>query len=157
MVCYFLPEFESASPQKLKKFISSPEEPSAVFRNHIQQVLSIFRDLVANPEFQSVIMSSSPILAPVEFVYIGALISKARTAATSDLASKVYSLRSFVRKEHRDIRLNDSVSKTMFNYVNKYVNPDDFDVSHSVSETVTPRKRRRTACDEDEYRPGRDD
>jgi len=157
LVCYYLPDFESATPSKLKKFISSPEEPSDAFKAHVRQVLSIFQALVSTPEYRTVIEAASPILAPIEFVYVGALISKAQIHASAGLAGMIYQFRNHVRSLHRDIRMNDSVSRTMWKYIAELNVPAALVETES---TVTPsRKRRRgaPADDDEEYRPGRDD
>jgi hypothetical protein len=155
MVCYYLPEFEAATPAKLKNFITSPEVPNSAFKSHIQTVLSIFQALVANHEFRTVITSASPIIAPVEFIYIGALISKLNIPASSELAGSIYNFRSAIRREYKDIRMNDKVSKSMYAYIDKH-NPVTIESTQSDT-TSSPRKRRRSTRDDDEYRPGRDD
>jgi len=155
MVCYYMPQFESPTSSKLKKFISSPEVPSEAFKIHIKQVLSIFQKLVSTKAYRTVIEVASATLAPIEFVYVGALISKARMQACPELAGMINNLRSHVRSAHKDIRMNDRVSRMMFNYIEGMSVPAVLMEAQSLS---TPsRKRRRAAHEDDEYRPGRDD
>jgi len=157
MVCYYLPEYKGAVPAKLKDFIASPEQVGSVFKGHVQTVLSIFHTLVANPEFNNVITAAATLLAPIEFVFIGALISHSKLHASAELAGMVYQFRSYVRKQHKDIRMNESVSRTMYNWImdpnNVSADPERFE-----SITFSPKKRKRDRLnDDDDYRPGRDD
>jgi len=154
MVCYYLPDFHSATPSKLKTFIATPELPSDAFKAHIRQVLSIFQTLVSTSEFRTVIEAASPILAPIEFVYVGALISQVKVHASAGLAGMIYQFRNHIRSIHKDIRMNDRLSKSMYDYIIKLNVPAGLEEAESV---VTPsKKRRRGARDDDEYRPGRD-
>jgi hypothetical protein len=155
MVCYYFPHYEAAIPSKLKNFVTSPEEPSATFKNHIQTVLSIFQALVSQEEYKLVIEAKWPVLAPIEFVYIGALISKAAVHACAGLAGMIYQFRSTVRSKHKDIRLNDSVARTMFTYIDNLVIPAE--LTETESTTFSPSRKRRRGLDDDDYRPGRDD
>ena len=157
MVCYFLPEFHSATPSKLKNFIVSPEEPSDTFKAHVRQVLAIFQALVSEKAYRTVIEAASPILAPIEFVYVGALISKARIHACPELAGMINNFRSHVRSVHKDIRMNDRISKAMFNYIDRMNVPAGLAETESTATPSRKRRRGATTYDDDEYRPGRDD
>lgn len=158
MVCWYMPNFEPAIPAKLNHFIAMPETPEPPFVEHIQEVLAEFQKLVSEEEYMTIIQSKWPVLAPIEFVYIGALISRVCMPVGRELASTIYKFRSHCRSVHTDIRLNQNVSKTMFNYIETLPLGTGLRGAEAGNRASGSRKRRRGGDDDSdgEYRPGRD-
>jgi len=116
MLCYALPGHTIPSIQRLITFLQNAESPDGSFVQHIEEIFSLFLNLVSDEKYKSVFDDYTK-LAPVEFMYIGVLIAKLRRPSLDVLAAKVKEMRRYIRGEFRDIRLNNVVCKKLFEFI----------------------------------------
>jgi len=157
--CWNLPSFSSPTVSKLEKWLVTSGEPSKQFKKQVQQVLEKFIDLADN--YPKGFTGIKERVAPVEFLFIGLLLAKMRNCSSADCAEKVLALRKHTRSLHKDVRSNERVMKSMWEYIERLdiSGPDPYDgwegpgavtVAPKKKSKVTATKRKRNNDDDDE-------
>lgn len=81
-----------------------------------------------------------------------------REYSEEDCAEAIYDMRVYIREEFVDVRFNEKVTKTLWNFADSVVNPNTAQLlpsrPHRSPKKEKGRKRKgRDDSDEDEYRP----
>ncbi|KAF8514161.1 hypothetical protein JB92DRAFT_3096266 [Gautieria morchelliformis] len=117
--CWHLPHYSMPSVPKVEKWLTTAEKPSNQFKAQVADVLQSFLHLATERQYQQAFIQVDKRVAPVEFVFIGVLLAKMRNCTWDDRAEEVLALRKHTRDEHKDVRTNERVMKTMWSFVEK--------------------------------------
>ncbi|KIJ49478.1 hypothetical protein M422DRAFT_27843 [Sphaerobolus stellatus SS14] len=115
--CWNLPNFATPSATKLEKWLNSEAVPSENFINQVRSVLTTFIELASSEEYNQAFTQVDQRLAPVEFIFIGLLLAKMRHCSYKDMGKQALELRQYTRSQHKDIRSNERVMKSMWTFV----------------------------------------
>ncbi|KAH7910424.1 hypothetical protein BJ138DRAFT_1126889 [Hygrophoropsis aurantiaca] len=113
----------SKAKTKGKKKASEDDEDedlstSEKFLSGIHDVFRILSSLVADQSMHSSFLKEGWRVSPVEFITIILLIAAHKDKLTPrQLAGKIGEMRTFVREEHVDIRMNGRVAKTLIAFI----------------------------------------
>ncbi|KAF8514206.1 hypothetical protein BU17DRAFT_52702 [Hysterangium stoloniferum] len=162
--CWNLPNFSTPTVSKLEKWLVAPGEPSTQFKMQVQQVLEKFIDLgeYSSDNYRKGFTGIKERVAPVEFLFIGILLAKMRNCNSEDCAEKVLAMRKHTRSLHKDVRSNERVMKSMWEYIERLEisGGDPFAdwegpgaetvVTIKKSKTITTKRKRKTDDDDGE-------
>ncbi|EAU81599.2 hypothetical protein CC1G_02615 [Coprinopsis cinerea okayama7 len=116
----------AGSISQLEKWLTSETELDEDFEEKATDTYRIFSELVQDPKLGKVFKKPTKV-SPIEFILISLLIAVHRTSLSmGQLSSAIGTMRTLVRKEHVDIRMNNRVAKTMLDYI-RTVKRSDFD------------------------------
>lgn len=103
-----------ATDEAADKDLSNDE----VFLERVHSTFRTFSHLVGDPSLHPHFLKPEWRVSPIEFVMMCLLISVKRDSSTSqELAVKIGDMRTRVRKEHVDVRMNSRVAKTLFDVI----------------------------------------
>ncbi|CDO76577.1 hypothetical protein BN946_scf184950.g3 [Trametes cinnabarina] len=113
------PTLSFPTAARLEKWLSSTIPVPAKMREAVLETFQIFVALVKDKKYNSAFGGPARV-SPIEFTMIGVLIHRLRkTHSLKQLFSAICLLRADVRKKHVDIRSNQKVANTMFNFLNE--------------------------------------
>lgn len=114
----------------------------------IDTTFKSFSQLVADEKLRSYFLKEEWRVSPIEFVMMCLLISVEKDRVSlEEIAEKICAMRMVTRTEHVDIRMNQRVAKTMFDFIGKDAGPR---TSTRGSANGTKRKRGDTGDDDDQ-------
>lgn len=94
------------------------------FLGRVHGTFGTFSKLVADMSLHPLFLKPEWRVSPIEFVMICLLISVHKDALTiTELAMRIGEMRTRVRSEHLDIRMNARVAKTMFDFIQEGSEP----------------------------------
>ncbi|KDQ58244.1 hypothetical protein JAAARDRAFT_35059 [Jaapia argillacea MUCL 33604] len=151
------------TPQKdpIAKFLEQSKEPTAEQKADLLDTFRIFVALARDKKYNTP-FSKPTRVSPIEFVVIGLLIFIQKSKLSlCQLSSATALMRKDVRAAHKDIRSNNTVMKTLHNFITKKLKLSDLtsdgkgDVPaiRAVKPPVSKRKRVVESGSEDEDRP----
>lgn len=154
--CDGLPETQHIpTAQKMEKWLCRVDKPTEKFKSEIEEVLREFWNIAANPTLDAGFKKIGRRLAPVEFIFIGVLLYVMRKRPIEQRADGILRLRKAVRSEFKDIRNNNTVAKSMWNFINTMDMTTTNALFNGYGESSKGKRKRRANTDEeeDEYRP----
>ncbi|KAF6752450.1 hypothetical protein DFP72DRAFT_1070396 [Ephemerocybe angulata] len=144
------------SVPQLEKWLDIDEDLSSSFVNKATDTFKIFDALARSKKlgkvFKQSYNGSNSKVAPLEFVFIAVFIAVHKDKMTmKDLSVWIGKMRSDVRSQHVDVRLNTRVGKTMIDFIRATKTKlSDGEVSAGAEVRQSGGKKRRAEEDEDE-------
>ncbi|KAI9572171.1 hypothetical protein HD554DRAFT_2067582 [Boletus coccyginus] len=157
--CDLLPEQGLPTAAKLEKWLLRVDKPNQAFMNNIGEVLNEFGYIATTPGLDAAFEQVDKRVAPVEFVFIGALLYILREKSHHERANAVLHMRLRIREQFRDVRNNGIVCKALWNFIDSLMGPTGLKIlsktpSYSVAPPSSQRKRKKMDEDQDEeYHP----
>ncbi|KAJ6539424.1 hypothetical protein B0H19DRAFT_1315289 [Mycena capillaripes] len=150
--CDGYPDAENVpTAPKMDKWLSRVDPPNEQFKRDIDEALNEFGRIATDPQLKFGFTRVNKRIAPVEFVFIGVLIYVLRRRTTEERAQAVYHLRTDVRQEFLDIRLNSAVGAGLWRLIRHLKhNPT---ISISGAPVASASKRKRKMSEDSDYRP----
>ncbi|EJU04163.1 hypothetical protein DACRYDRAFT_63803 [Dacryopinax primogenitus] len=149
---YHLPNFTWPGLSKLEKFLKKKEVPTKTFKLEVLQIFSNYVALATDPRYYYGFQGIGDRVSPVEMVMIGLLLGYMKDYKSEDKAYHIKQLRLETRKQFKDIRMNDRVTKFMWSYIQSIKVPTKYVPSREETSSVS-RKRKAARADENEFRP----
>ncbi|KAJ6485138.1 hypothetical protein C8R47DRAFT_980663 [Mycena vitilis] len=149
--CDSYPDENVPTAPKMEKWLSRVDPPNEQFRSNIDQALDEFGRIASDPTLSMGFTRINKRIAPVEFVFIGVLIYVLRRATPIERAQAIYHLRTDIREEFLDIRLNTKVGAGLWRLIRHLKESP----TTSITGAPTPSKRKRRISQEsdDDYHP----
>ncbi|KAJ7228584.1 hypothetical protein GGX14DRAFT_345118, partial [Mycena pura] len=134
---------------KMMDWLSRIDKPGEQFKQDIENVLEDFGRIAVERDLKMG-FNIRKRLAPVEFVFIGVLLYVIRRATDKEKASAIYHLRTDIREQFLDVRMNSNVGAALWTIINHLkISP-----TTSISEPgPTTYKRKRQMSEDSDYRP----
>jgi len=154
--CDSLPDIEQQpTAAKMEKWLSRIDKPAEGFKAEMEDILRSFWTIATNSSMSEGLKKIGSRLAPVEFIFIGVLLYILRKKPIQDRAAAIGHLRRGVRAEHRDIRINGVVCKTMWRLIRELESNASTTLFRGYGENQKGKKKRKVEDEEEgEYRPG---
>ncbi|KAI0063589.1 hypothetical protein BV25DRAFT_1824146 [Artomyces pyxidatus] len=111
-----------ASAPKLTKWLNGTDGPTEGFKSKFNSALTRLLEIAPDDTLNQAFRKIEAKVAPVEFVYMGVLLyvmEDSREFTHKDYANALLYLRTYLRSQHTDIRLNDRVSKDCWDLIYK--------------------------------------
>ncbi|KAE9396331.1 hypothetical protein BT96DRAFT_996824 [Gymnopus androsaceus JB14] len=116
---------------QVEKWLEEDSEPvPADFVALIKQTFTILVELTVNPAYSGLFRCTQRSVSPVEIIGVLVLVyahfviaPPSKKLTLPQLSVAVANMRQQVRREHKDIRLNDRVGKTIVTFVKAYTPP----------------------------------
>ena len=142
------------SMPQLEKWLSVDEPMKPSTQKAVEDSFRLFAEIVQDKKLSKILQTPVKI-SPVEFIGICILIYAFREKATlAQLAAGISEMRSDVRDQHVDVRMNSRVSKTIVDFVKKWsptkISGDKGAVASTLKSGSTKRKRSKKVTDDDE-------
>ncbi|KAI0739698.1 hypothetical protein C8Q80DRAFT_1111809, partial [Daedaleopsis nitida] len=103
--------------QRLEKWLSAPQPVQKKVHETVLETFGIFIKLVKNKRYNTAFQKPSRV-SPVEFTMIGVLIDMYKHEYSfTQLSNAIWQMRADVRRKHQDVRANNKVTKTMFDFL----------------------------------------
>ena len=118
---YLMEKPDSAFPgaSTLDKWLQRKTPPSKQFRTRVNDVFSVFRELVLDKKYSRAFERPTRV-SPAEFVMCAVLIDKfMESSSLSQISQGITKMREDVRKTHEDIRANTRCMKTMTTFIHE--------------------------------------
>lgn len=133
----------------LEKWLNASSSTNGNLTEAVSAAFAKLVSLILDPDLSRSITRIT--LSPAEFIVVVYLISFVRESCSDkEIADAVGQLRSIVRNTHADIRMNNTVFKTMFSFV------DDFRSNlKSTTKTSSSLKRKRLPDEPKDIRSNR--
>ena len=152
------PSLSHPAAPALERWMQDPKPIPQLLHSRLISTFGIFVNLARDSKLRGPLQQPTRV-SPVEFVMIGLLIFvHSRTLSMQQLSSAIERLRSDVRSNYIDIRLNTRTLKHMFEFVCKKMARSQLksdgkgDVPAATSQTPSKAtKRKRSDDDEDEF------
>ncbi|KAF8970915.1 hypothetical protein BDZ97DRAFT_1789327 [Flammula alnicola] len=111
----------SISMAQLEKWLSIEEPLKSDVHKRVEDTYRIFAEMVQDTKLNKVFQKPAKI-SPLEFIVIGLMIFVHKDKVSlAQLSAGIGQMREDVRSEHVDIRMNARVSKTMIEFIKKWV------------------------------------
>lgn len=117
--CESLPTVRLSIVSGLEAWLKQPSEPSATFKDSVDTVLQTMSTLANTPEYSAAFTEITERVAPVEFIFIGVMLYVLPDVPHAILARKVLELRRSVRQTHHDVRTNNKVVRSLWEFVSR--------------------------------------
>ncbi|KAJ7507902.1 hypothetical protein B0H11DRAFT_2314839, partial [Mycena galericulata] len=156
-VCDGYPATENIpTAPKMENWLARVDAPPEQFKEDIDEALNEFGHLASDDTLNfgfAIGKASRSKLAPVEFVYIGVLLYVLRKATSMERAKAVYHLRTDLRNQYSDVRLNTKVGAAFWALINHLKHNPTISASGAQVASTSRRKRRMSEDSDGEYRP----
>ncbi|KAJ7754231.1 hypothetical protein DFH07DRAFT_868609 [Mycena maculata] len=133
------------------QWLARVDIPGEQFKQDIDAALTEFCHLAVDPSLNFGFNIGKK-LAPVEFVFIAVLLYVLRKVTSLERAKAVYHLRTDIREEFLDVRMNNKVGAAMWKLINHLRYNPTTSIS-GASAASTSRRKRRMSDSDGEYRP----
>ncbi|KAL0949469.1 hypothetical protein HGRIS_009522 [Hohenbuehelia grisea] len=116
-LCESYPEQAMPTAAKLEKFLSRSDSPTPQFKTDINGVFDILNHIATTPPLNNGFKKIIQKLAPVEFMFIGALLYATRDGELEDRAEAIFHMRKSIRQQFKDIRFNSNVCRVLWKFI----------------------------------------
>ncbi|KAI5123694.1 hypothetical protein M0805_001722 [Coniferiporia weirii] len=145
-----LPARTEPSTAKLATWLQRVDPPGQQFKQEIESVLNAYWVIASTNSLKKPFSAMKQVVAPVEFVFIGVLLAVLSDCSDEVKSAEVLNLRQYVRTQHKDIRANNRVIASMWDFIE--LAKKRLAIDGGVSTAANLKKRRRGQGDEDDYR-----
>ncbi|KAF9567353.1 hypothetical protein CPC08DRAFT_703258 [Agrocybe pediades] len=152
--CDNYPKETLPNAKNLEKWLSREDKPPKQFQQDMDDVLRGLWVLATTSEYDAALKMPQRI-SPVEFIFIGVVLYVLRKHTYEVKARAIFSLRTAIREEFKDIRNNSSVGRAMWMHIQSLVARPNEPLKPNYA-NLPPAKRKRVAADDqddDEFRP----
>ncbi|KAG6866449.1 hypothetical protein C0991_003967 [Blastosporella zonata] len=150
--CDYLPDKdEIPTAASITKWIAREDPPLEQFKNDINKVLVDFWNIGNDDNYNYGLKNIGTRISPAEFIFIGVLLFLMRKKSMEDRATAIKALRTGIRAQYRDIRLNSAVCKSMWSIIRRVQNTSS--TSHAHDDTKGKKRRKDDDDADDDYRP----
>ncbi|GJE95858.1 DUF262 domain-containing protein [Phanerochaete sordida] len=115
--CENLPDVRLSLGSGLEAWLKQQDAPRKDFARGIASVLSTMTTLACTPALNAAFTEVKERVSPVEFIFIGVLIYVAPHAPHAALAAQLLEMRREVRAAHTDVRTNNKVVRSLWEFV----------------------------------------
>ncbi|KAJ7047286.1 hypothetical protein C8F04DRAFT_1246961 [Mycena alexandri] len=151
--CDGIPDHNVPTSAKMEKWLSRVDPPGDQFKRDIDNALNEFGRIATDPALRMGFTKVSKRIAPVEFVFIGVLIYVLRDATPMERAQAIYHLRTDIREQFLDIRLNSAVGGALWALIDHLKHNPTISVSGIAVASTSKRKRKQADDEDDDYHP----
>ncbi|KAJ3570206.1 hypothetical protein NP233_g4563 [Leucocoprinus birnbaumii] len=155
--CDRLPVEDLPTPHKLELWLTREDPPTESFKRDIEEVLTDFWNMATDRSLNEAFRLVNKRIAPVEFVFIAVLLYQLRGYSKDARAKAIYHLRTSIREQFADVRMNTKVGKAMWAIINSLqvnpVAPVHLDHRPVVKPGKKRKRNNRTDSSDDEYKP----
>ncbi|KAI6046100.1 hypothetical protein EDC04DRAFT_1872864 [Pisolithus marmoratus] len=156
--CDSLPEHALPTAQKLEKWLSRIDKPTHSFKARIDNTLNAFWHIADADNLNAAFNQVDKRVAPVEFVFIGALLFVLDDRTYEERANAILHMRLRIREQFRDVRNNGQVGKALWKFIDSVTGPSGLRILGNSSQSIraapsSSKKRKQLDEDEEDYRP----
>ncbi|KAJ6598980.1 hypothetical protein DFH09DRAFT_1303546 [Mycena vulgaris] len=151
--CDGYPDSENVpTAPKMESWIGRDDPPREGFKQDIDKALEEF-GLLAVDDQLNMGFNIGKKLAPVEFVFIGVLLYVLRKATSTERAKAVYHLRTDIREQFLDVRMNGKVGAALWRLINHLKHNPTMSISGAELASASTYKRKRKMSEDSDYHP----